>query len=224
MKQNFQVTIKKHMKQLVFITLFLFIPLSAVCRETHEIPDQATVKAEVFNRIKEAASGVKTLKGEFAQEKHLEILENSPVSRGKLFYRKPDCLRWEVYEPVSMGFIVNGDKGKRWSGPSESLQTFDLKEAPVVKIISDQVFAWAGADFERLEARYDITIMEETPVIIKLIPLSVTEKKYLDYIRLIFSADENYVDAIEIHEAGGDYTQINFFNMELNEAIAEDIF
>jgi outer membrane lipoprotein-sorting protein len=123
-----------------------------------------------------------------------------------------------------MGFIVNGDKGKRWRGKSGSLQSFDLKKEPVIRIISDQVFAWARADFKRLEAGYDITILEETPVILKLVPLSLTEKKYLDYIKLIFSSTGDYVSAIEIHEAGGDYTQLTFVNMSINQPLQEGIF
>jgi len=212
------------MKRLILIAIILLMPFSVYCQETQDTADLATEKAEVFSRIKQAASSVQTLAGEFTQEKHLEILENPPISRGRFYYRNPDCLRWEVYEPTSMGFIVNGDKGKRWKGNSGALQSFDLKKEPVIKIISDQVFAWARADFNRLEAGYDISILEETPVTLKLVPLSKTEKKYLDHIRLIFSSTENYVSTIEIHETDGDYTQINFIDMTINKPIQEDIF
>jgi outer membrane lipoprotein-sorting protein len=123
-----------------------------------------------------------------------------------------------------MGFIVNGDKGKRWRGQSGSLQSFDLKKEPVIQIITEQVFAWARADFDRLEAGYDITVLEENPVTLKLVPLSVTEKKYIDHIKLIFSSTEDYVSSIEIHEVNGDYTQINFIDMTINKPIQEDIF
>jgi outer membrane lipoprotein carrier protein len=212
------------MKPLILIALIFMIPSVAFCQEAKDASAPATGKAEIFSRIQQAASSVKTLSGEFTQEKNLEILENAPASRGRFFYQNPDRLRWEVYEPASMGFIVNGDKGKRWKGQSGSRQSFDLKKEPVLRIISGQVFAWARADFKQLEAGYDITVLEDAPVILKLIPLSATEKKYLDYIKLIFSLTEDYVSAIEIHETGGDYTRINFIDMAVNKPLQEDIF
>jgi outer membrane lipoprotein-sorting protein len=212
------------MKRLVLITIVFIMTSSVFCQEAQETSDPATAKAEVFSRIKQAASTVRTLAGEFTQEKHLEMLENAPVSKGRFFFQNPDRLRWEIYEPAALGFIVDGDKGKRWKGQSGARQSFDLKKEPVIRIISDQVFAWARADFERLEAGYDITVLGENPVSLKLVPLSSTEKKYLDYIKLIFSPAEDYVSAIEIHEAGGDYTRISFINMAVNMPLQEDTF
>ena len=212
------------MKRFILIIITLLIPVSVFCEEYLHKTESTDKKTEVFSRIKQAASDVQTLSGEFTQEKHLEILENAPVSRGRFYYRSPDCLRWEIYEPTVTGFVVNGEKGKRWKGQSGAMQSFDLKKEPVIQIISGQVFAWARADFQRLEAGYDIIVLEENPATLKLIPRSGTEKKYLDHIRLIFSSTEDYVSIIEIHETGGDYTQINFMDMTINKPIQEDIF
>jgi len=212
------------MKQLILITIILLMPFNALCQEPQDAAAPSSDKTQAFARIRKAASSVRTLAGEFTQEKHLDILKNAPVSKGRFFYKTPDCLRWEVLEPASMGFIVKGDKGKRWKGRSDNMQAFDLKKEPVIRIISNQVFAWARADFEQLESGYDITVLGYSPVILKLVPLSVTEKKYLAFIMLIFSATEDYVNAIEIREAGGDYTKINFIDMVINGPLQEDIF
>jgi outer membrane lipoprotein-sorting protein len=215
---------RTHMNRFILMVIIILMPFHVFSEGPQDENDYTDKKAEIFSRIKQAASSVQTLASEFTQEKHLEILKNAPISKGRFFYKNPDCLRWEVYEPLSMGFIVNGDKGKRWRGQSGSLQSFDLKKEPVIQIITEQVFAWARADFDRLEAGYDITVLEENPVTLKLVPLSVTEKKYIDHIKLIFSSTEDYVSSIEIHEVNGDYTQINFIDMTINKPIQEDIF
>jgi len=212
------------MKRLILFIFILFIPFGALCRETNEVSDQEALKAGVFSRIRQAASNVQTLSGEFTQEKRLEMLESPAVSYGRFFYKSPESMRWEVYEPVALGFSVKGDRGKRWKGESGAAQSFDIRREPVVRIISDQVFAWAGANFDRLEAGYDITLEQVDPVVLRLVPLSATEKKYLAFITLIFSVTEDYVSAIEIHEAGGDRTLINFNDVKVNEPIPEDIF
>jgi outer membrane lipoprotein-sorting protein len=209
---------------LMIIIILILMPFLVFSEESRQQTDYANKKDEIFARIKQAASEVQTLSGEFSQEKHLEILEKVSVSRGKFFYKTPDSLRWEINEPVATGFIVTGDKGKKWRGKAGARQSFELKKEPVIKIITDQIFAWARADFNWLETGYNITVLEENPVTLKLVPLSVAEKKYIDHIKLIFSSTENYVSTIEIHEAGGDYTQIKFFDMTINQPLQEDLF
>jgi outer membrane lipoprotein-sorting protein len=213
-----------HMNRFILVTIILLMPFQAFGEVPQRQTDDTARKDAVFARIKQAASNIQTLAGEFTQEKHLEILEEVSLSKGKFFYKNPDSLRWEVIEPVAMGFIVKGDKGKKWRGQAGARISFSLKKEPVIKIITDQIFAWTRADFAWLEAGYAISVQGETPVTLDLVPLSVTEKKFIDHIRLIFSSTEDYVIAIEIHEAGGDYTQIKFINMTINNPIQEDIF
>jgi outer membrane lipoprotein-sorting protein len=215
---------RRHMDRFIIMAIIILTPFQVFCEEPKHQTDDTSKKNEIFARIKQAASEVQTLSGEFTQEKHLEILEKISVSKGKFFYKTPDSLRWEIDEPVATGFIVTGDKGKKWRGKAGTRQSFELKKEPVIKIITDQIFAWARADFNWLEVGYNITVLEENPVTLKLVPLSVSEKKYIDHISLIFSSTENYVSAIEIHEAGGDYTQIKFFDMTINKPLQEDLF
>jgi len=212
------------MKKLILFIILLLMPVAAFCQGVQYPAATTSDQDQVFDRIRQATAAIRTLAGEFIQEKHLDILKNAPVSKGRFFYKSPDCLRWEVLEPSSMGFIVKGDKGKRWKGRSGAMQPFDLKKEPVIQIISGQVFAWARADFKQLESGYDITVLGYNPVVLKLVPRSATEKKYLNHIRLAFSSTGDYVNAIEIHEAGGDYTLLTFINMAVNQPLEEDIF
>jgi outer membrane lipoprotein-sorting protein len=212
------------MKTLMLIITILLLPISAFSQEPAQESSSPDKKAAILSRIREAAASVQTLAGEFTQERHLDILNNASVSKGKFYYKGPDSLRWEIYQPVTQGFVLNGDKGRRWQNKSGSPKSFDLKKEPVIRIISDQVFAWAKADFNKLEAGYEIIVEEESPIILKLVPLSKPEQKYLAFIRLIFSTTENYVSAIEIHESGGDYTLVKFFDMKINNPLQEDLF
>jgi outer membrane lipoprotein-sorting protein len=207
----------------IIISIFL-LPVIAFGQEPLKESVPPGKKAAILSRIKEATATTQTLAGEFTQERHLDMLKNASVSSGKFYYKNPDSLRWEIYQPVVQGFVLNGDKGRRWQGKSSATKSFDLKKEPVIKIISDQVFAWARADFNKLEAGYDIVVEEESPIALKLSPHSSAEKKYLAFIRLIFSSTENYVSAIEIHEPGGDYTLVKFSGMKINNPLPEDIF
>ena len=190
------------MRRYLIILSSIFFLLSAssfVSGDEAGISEDDIKTESILLRIKEASSGIETLTGDFVQKKKIEILKDMPDSIGKLYYKKPDCLRWEILEPVTMGFIVNGKKGKKWRGKNGKPISFDVRKEPVISVISNQVFSWAEGDFDNLEAGYEIVIMNEEPVEVKLLPLSSMEKKYIESIILTFSDTDNCVKQIEIN-------------------------
>lgn len=214
-----------HRYKIIYISIFfLLFTSSPVSGDEPDTPEDDINKESILLRIKEASSKIVTLKGDFVQKKKVEIIKDMPDSIGKLYYRKPDCLRWEVLEPVTMGFIVNGKQGKKWRGKSGNKIKFNIRREPIIGVISNQVFAWAKGDFDNLNAEYELIIINEEPVEIKLLPLSSMEKKYIQSIVLTFSETENYVKRIEINETKGGSTQLVFNNMVINATLSEDIF
>ena len=133
-------------------------------------------------------------------------------------------MRWALTEPNESGFSVNGKKAKRWDGKSGSKQTFDVHQAPFIKVFTDQVFAWAKADFKWLQRRYRIEIISLSPADLKLFPLSSREKEYVDHLRIAFARDAGYVSAVEVHEPDGDFTRIRFLNTRVNEPLQDSLF
>ncbi len=181
-------------------------------------------KSKIFTLIAEGASTVQTLSSDFSQERHLSMLKEPLISSGKFAYKKPDRLYWEILKPSPLGFVVQGDKAKRWSGDSDVIETLEIDREPMIRAIVGQVSAWARADFTWLEKRYRITVMEGAPYSLKLIPLSFQEKKFLDYLTIAFSEDWTYVRSVELHEKDGDFTRIRFLKPLLNSSLPKDLF
>jgi outer membrane lipoprotein-sorting protein len=180
--------------------------------------------AAIFSGIAGSASQVKTLAGDFIQEKHLSMLNNILTSKGRFFYKRPDKLRWELTDPVASGFAVNGEKAIRWKKDSERTQKFQVQQVPFIKVFTDQVFTWARADFKKLEKRYRIQIVGAEPADLKLFPKSSREKKFLNYIRIVFTLDASHVQLVEIHEPDGDFTLIRFLKMIINKPLPDSLF
>ncbi|MBN2419618.1 MAG: outer membrane lipoprotein carrier protein LolA [Deltaproteobacteria bacterium] len=206
------------------LIFFLIINFTSLDGHGLDTSSDVNVSDAVLLRIKDAASKITTLTGDFVQKKKVEIIKDMPESRGKFFYKKPDCLRWEIIEPVKMGFIVNGDQGKKWRGNDKRYRRFEISKEPIIGVISGQVFAWAKGDFDKLKEGYEISILKDSPVEVKLVPLSPVEKQYISSIILRFSGNDSYVENLEINETGGGATQILFFNMLQNIELEEDIF
>ena len=184
----------------------------------------ATGKAGVFARISKTVSGVKTLTGSFRQERRLSMLTRPAVSSGRFYCEKPDRLRWELVSPEPSGFLVNGGMAKQWKGKDGPSGAFEAKQNPLIKLIVDQIFAWATADLTWLEGRYGINVVQEDPIILKLVPLSSKEKKYIDHIRISFEPGTNYVHTVNILEKGGDSTRIEFFDITVNSQLQQGLF
>ena len=182
------------------------------------------IKSQTFSLIAAGASTLQTLSSDFSQEKHLSMLKEPLISSGKFAYEKPDRLYWEIIKPSPAGFVVQGDKVKRWSSDPRVTETLEIDQEPMARAIVEQVFAWAKADFPRLEKRYRITVMDETSSLLKLIPLSSQEKKFLTHITIAFSEDWTHVRSVELHEKGGDFTRFRFLNTLLNPSLPKDLF
>ncbi len=189
-------------------------------------PEQGAreTQSQTFSLIAAEASRLQTLSSDFSQERHLSMLKEPLISSGKFAYEKPDRIYWEIVKPSPAGFIVQGDKLKRWSGDPQDTETLEVAQVPIAKAIVDQVFAWTRADFSWLEKRYRITVTEETPSKLKLIPLYAQEKKFLTHITIAFSEDWTHIRSVELHEKGGDFTRIRFLNTLINPSLPKDLF
>jgi outer membrane lipoprotein-sorting protein len=207
----------------VFFFLLCFAPSVPAAEIKTELKDRE-IKSQIFAHIAAGALAVQTLSSDFSQERHLSILKEPLTSIGKFAYEKPDRLYWEILKPSPLGFVTQGDKAKRWSGSSGVTETLEIDQEPMIKAIVGQVSAWTRADFTWLEKRYRIAVLEETPYSLKLIPLSLQEKKFLAYITIAFSEDWTHVRSVELHEKGGDFTRLRFINTLLNPSLPKDLF
>ena len=212
------------MKRIIFIILVLLVPGSVLCSQLQKERISTGEQDHIFSEIAKAATKVTTLKSDFVQERHLSMLEDVLISKGRFYYKKRDRLRWELTKPVSSGFAVSGKQAKRWDGKSGRTQAFEVYQVPFIKLFTDQVFAWATADFKQLQKDYNIEILADAPVDLKLVPIRSQEKKYLAHFRIAFTADASHVNAVEVHETGGDFTRIRFFNTIINTPLPDTLF
>ena len=212
------------MHKFILIIIIIFLPIGAFGIENSQEQTPDLTKIRVFSQISGAISEVQTIASEFTQEKHSSIFEDILISKGMFYYENPDRLRWELTAPRVYGFSVNGDMAKRWKGKKLYEQDFDLNSDPMMKVFIDMLFYITSADFDELDKSYIITVLEEKPAVLKLIPSSKGWKKYLGHLMLFFSIGDSPLHTVEIHEPDGDFTRIRFENTIINQPIQPDMF
>lgn len=196
---------------------------AAPCAAIAETPPP-TASAALFSSLEQTAGGVNTLSSDFVQEKHLSMFKTVMSSKGRFYFSKPDRLRWELVTPVASGFVLKGEKGKRWHQRTGRTENFQISQEPVMKLVSDQLFAWARADFGWLKREYRITVLNEAPAALRLEPRSAATAGFLNHLLINFSADGRYVKSVEVHEKDGDFTRIKFINTLVNKPLQADLF
>lgn len=220
------------MKKIIIMFIAFCFVLSAsfmVCAQEQQVAQEPPKeplkgKARAFASIEKTVSTVHTVTSEFRQERRLAMLKEPVVSTGRFYYEKPEKLRWEFLSPDQSGFFVNGKVAKQWKGKNNPPEAFDLQQSPVIRLIVDQLLAWTKADFAWIEQRYIISVAKEDPIVLKLVPRSSKEKKYIDRILVSFEAETHYTNAVDIVEKSGDSTHIGFSNMIINSSPQKELF
>ncbi len=209
---------KKWLYTLCFCALLIWF-----CLPPLALAESASPDTEVLEELERLSAGIETLSSDFIQEKYLAVFEEVMLSRGRFYFKQPDSLRWELTEPVATGFVLQGDEGRRWHQRTGSEEHFDIDREPIMKIVAEQLFAWAGADFSWLRQNYRIAVEGRAPVRLRLEPLFETGG-FLDHLQIQFAASGRHVQIVELHEADGDFTRLRFENTRINQPLTRELF
>ncbi len=174
-------------------------------------------------RIKLEQGRVETLEAEFVQERASEFLARPETSRGKLFYARPDRVRWEYLDPNPISLVIDGDEMLTWYR--------DLGRAEKVKVgrVSSQVFRYLDAtgSLEALMDYFAVTI--STPKVgeawrLDLDPRYPRIAKRLAGITLWIDPVLYLPVRVRYAEPNGDSTEYRFSELRANVPIPAERF
>jgi outer membrane lipoprotein-sorting protein len=178
----------------------------------------------VLQRLKNTAGAVETIRSTFVQEKHLAMFSEVLESCGTFSFQKPGRLRWEYDKPVRMGFVIDGDKGRRWNSLAKQEQHFQLEDSLEMRIAAEQLLLWTELDLDKLRRSYDIELAKRKPVSLRLTPRGAAARQFVDHLCVTFSSDARTVTEVAIFETGGDSTLLRFFDTEIDRPLSDALF
>ena len=182
------------------------------------------VSSPLLRRIETISAGIETIGSAFVQEKHLSVFKEVMISKGRFYLQKPDRLRWEMKSPVEAGFVMAGDRGRRWNRRSGESEEFSSRRNPMMKLIAGQLLAWARADFEKLHRDYLIAVVDEEPVTLRLTPRGDSRKGPIEHLTVTFSPGEKHIERVRLEERDGDFTLLIFTDTTLNAVLPKSLF
>lgn len=209
------VNCKIEMKRSLMILLLLIATQCTLMAQQSEV--------QIRQKINEVASSLKTLQCDFVQTKHLKMLNDDMVSKGKMYYQQNDLLRWEYISPYTYTFIINHDKVLLKN--SKRNDVIDVKQNKLFKEIARIMMNSVIGNClnEEKDFRSNISISKGEWVVF-LLPQRKNIKQMFQRIVLHFSSKQPIVKQVELVEKNGDKTIIDLKNVRTNEAISTNMF
>lgn len=196
-----------------FVSVFAFAqqaPLS--------ISETASFKEDIAKR----AAGLESLSGDFVQVKYMELMENEAVSEGKIYYTSPNILKWEYSSPYNYIILFKdnqlhiNDNGNKSITNLRSNKLFEK----LIDLISGSVNGKLLADMDN----FDISFYRAgNDIAAVIIPKDSALHQMFNEIVLTFD-ETNMVKSVKLMERSGDYTEIEFENITINQGLKASVF
>ena len=199
---------------------FLFIILSFL--SIHTLVYGQKTEQEIIEKINSEAMKLASMQCEFVQTKKVVLLNDRMVSKGKMFYKQPNKLRWEYTTPYTYVFVLNGSKislGKNQKDVIDVNQSKVFKE--IASIMMNSVVGKCLSDKKSFKTTIKASNSE---YIATLIPQTKEIKRLFNTIILHFDKQQSFVIRIELIEKNGDTTTIDLKNIKKNNPVNDQVF
>lgn len=173
---------------------------------------------EGFDRAQRATT---TLVASFTEEKRLKLLARPIVSRGELFFQRPNQVRWEYLEPERKVFVITED---RYLAYYPALKR--AEEVPIKKFIGRRLFRFIGLgqSIDELSQSYDFRLEPKSELEgTRLLVLTPRKKKVRDRMsemRIWVDLETHLPRKLQYSETDGDTTVLAFHALRPNVEVA----
>lgn len=203
------------MKNYIIIALCSLLSLPLMAQQMSE--EQAK------KQISQAAAIIKTMQCDFVQTKHLKMLNDKMVSKGRMYYQQSDKLRWEYTAPYTYTFIINGTKVMMRNNRRNDV--IDVNQNKVFREIARIMMSSVVGNCLNNPKDFKATIStDKDQWIATLTPQRKDLKAMFQTIRLYFDRQKQMVQKVELTEKKGDKTVIELTNAKTNTPINANTF
>ncbi|MEK6682817.1 MAG: outer membrane lipoprotein carrier protein LolA [Nitrospirota bacterium] len=211
----------KKLRYLLFIAVFLSANMVSAAE-----PNELDV---ILKKIDERQKTVEAMKGSFIQRKSLSLLQNELVSKGLMYFKRPQKMMWEYREPEKNIMIVNGNIVWLYLPELKEATRFDLSQKADIKRIFEKMAVGMGQSPDELKKDYDVSLLkkvkkgEKNLYVLELIPRDKAISGLFKKIHLWFS-DDGLLYKTELFEKNNDTTIVEFQKLEINKSIPDSLF
>ena len=179
--------------------------------------------AQVRQRINAAASKMNTMQCDFVQTKRMKLLSKEMQSKGIMYFKRPNKLRWQYTAPYDYTFILNGDKVQIKS--SKSTKNIDVQGNKMFRQITNIILRSITGGGLKSSADFTVELYKtDKDYFAKLYPKKKELKQIYRLIEIHFNSPLTMVNMVKMEEKTGDVTIVKLTNIKPNATINEKMF
>ncbi len=197
----------------------LLVPRPNLAEEA--APDGKTISGAErdrwFEEGRERQKGITGLSAAVVQRKRDPLLKNEAVSKGKLSFRKPASLRWEVESPERRIVVMDGRTVITYYPTKKEAERRDMQDDFASRAALGFIESGISASLPELERRFHVDLFRsDDRVVLRLIPRSKMLSRVIASIRIDQDPAEGRPRRIVVDGARGDRTETTFSGVTLN--------
>ena len=208
---------RKKLLSCLFVFLFPCLPIMGQTKLTAEQQKQ------IVDQIDKASSAMKTMQCDFTQTKRMKLLSKEMQSKGVMYFKRPDKLRWQYTSPYDYTFIMNGDKVQIKS--MKSTKNIDVQQNKMFRQITNIILSSITGGTLRTSADFTVELwQQDKSYFVKLYPKKKELKQLYQYLEIWFDPALTKVSTVKMMEKTGDMTIVNLLNTKYGVTINEKLF
>ncbi len=178
------------------------------------------VLAGVLQAFDRAQRETSTLVADFTERKDLRLLARPVVSKGELYYNRPNQVRWEYVEPDRKVFVITED---RYLAYYPALKR--AEEVPIKKFVGKRLFRFLGLgqSIEELGKYYEFQLSAQNPIkdthLLVLVPRKKKLRERVAEMKIWVDGATHLPRQLQYVEADGDSTLLTFSDVRSNVEI-----
>jgi outer membrane lipoprotein-sorting protein len=178
-----------------------------------------------FEAVSERQKGITGLSAAVVQRKRDPLLKNEAVSMGRLSFRKPASLRWEVESPERVVVVMDGRTVTTYYPARKEAERRDMRDDVASRAALGFIESGISASLPELERRFHVDLFRsDDAVVLRLIPRSKMLSRVVASIRIHQDPLEGRPRRIVVEGARGDRTETTFSGVTLNPDFPADSF
>ena len=183
----------------------------------------AEQQKQIIEKIDQTASAMKGMQCDFVQTKRMKLLSKEMQSKGIMYFKRPNKLRWQYIAPYDYTFILNDDKVQIKS--SKSTKNIDVQGNKMFRQITNIILNSVTGGSLKSSSDFNVEVYKkDNTYFAKLFPKKKELKQLYQVIEIYFDSALTMVNSVRMVEKTGDETRVNLINTKLNITVDDKMF
>jgi len=180
-------------------------------------------KKEIINQITQAAGEMNTMQSDFTQVKESSFLDEKITLEGKVYYKKPNKIRFEYTKPNPYVIAMDGQNMSMTSGGQKT--TIPANQSKLFSEISRVMISGVSGSGLVDSPDFDTQLaIGPTDYKVVLTPKKKEVRDLFSAIQLYVGKSDKRIRSVELVEKGGDKTTITLRTLSVNTMINDETF